>query len=406
MKKLGNYEIVKCIGATELTMLYLAQHRYLGKDLVIEASPVENDGELQQRLKFMAQLLGKLKHPKILTIVDAFEDGKMMYLVFEWSLEWQSLEQILRREERLDLDSSLKLSLEACQVLAFLHDQGVVHQNLQPQNFLLGENSFCIGGFTLANTLENPFTGGRQKLGDSRYASPEWFLREPVCKEQDIWGLGVCLYRMLSGKFPFEGDANKEVGEYVIEGNFKALSEILPGVPKCIEEIIHRMLSRKKEDRPSLKEIISTLEGQLYMTPVANAFIAMPFHPHFNRVYHAIRNVCQEKRVKPIRVDENLLPANIWQDIEHGIQESTFVIADLSPVPGPEQTNPNVAFEVGMAHSLGKPTVLLTQEIESLPFDFKQQRSLVYENQAEKISHLEQKLREVIAFLLDAKRNK
>lgn len=347
--------------------------------------------------------MGNLKHPKILSIVDAFEDGKMMYLVFEWSLDWQSLEQILRRKEKLALDETLKLSLEACQVLTFLHEKGVVHQDFQPQNFLLGENSFFVGGFNLANTLENPFLGNRQKLGDSRYASPEWFLRENVCPEQDIWSLGVCMYRMLSGKFPFEGDAQKEVGEYVLEGKFRALSEVAPGTPQCIQDIVHQMLKTKKQERPSLKEIMEILEGQLYMTPVANAFIAMPFHPHFNRVYHAIRNVCQEFRVKPVRVDENLMPANIWQDIEKGIQESTFVIADLSTVPGPNQTNPNVAFEVGMAHSLGKPTILLTQEIESLPFDFRQQRSYLYENQTEKIAALEKKLREVISFLLEQK---
>ena len=403
MKKLGNYELGRCFGATELTMLYEARHIYLGKDLVIEASPAENDADLQSRLKFLARLLGNLRHPKILQIVDAFEDGKMMYLVFEWDKEIENLWMVLKKEKKLTVDRALNLFLEACNVIHYLHHNQVVHQNLQLINFLLAKNRFYLGGYTLANSLENPFAEDRRKLGDARYASPEWFLRDPICKEQDIWSLGVCLYYMLSGQFPFEGDEEKEVGEYVVEGKCTPLQELVPELPDAIATLVHRMLSREKSLRPDIGQIIEAVEGQLYLTPVASAFIAMPFHPQFNRVYQVIKKVCQNSRIKPVRVDENILPSNIWQDIEKGIGEAAFVIGDLSTVPGFGQSNPNVAFEVGIAYDLKKPTILLTQDVDKLPFDFKQQRAYVYQNDEEELQKLEKTLAEVIQAIMKTK---
>ncbi len=410
MPKIGHYEIIRMMGVTELTMLYLGRHIYLNNPVILEASPTSDNQNIENRLKFLAQLLSRLRHPQILRITDAFEDSKNMYLVFEWSEDLHSLETILKKQESMQLDEILKISLEISNVLNYLQHQGVVHQNIQPCNILLGQNTFYLGGFNLANTIEKPFEEYRQKLGDARYAAPEWFLREPICFEQDVWSLGICMYRMFAGQFPFEGQGPrevngeiipaKEVGTVVLEGKYIPLEKIAPNIPINIIRLVDRMISRKKEDRPKLAEIMSILEGQLYMTPLTNAFIAMPFHPQFNRVYDSIRTICQKCRVKPIRVDENIMPSNIWQDIEQGIKKASFTIADLSVVPGPSQSNPNVTFEVGLANSLGKPTILLTQDVNTLPFDFRQQRCLVYSNNEGSLQELENKIMKVIHEIL------
>ena len=141
MSKLENYKIKKCVGATELTMLYLAQHKYLGSDLIIEASAYGHDKDLEQRLKYLAQLLGKLNHNKILPIVDAFEDKEKLYLIFSWQEQMNDLSSILKSEKKLSLDRSLKLTLDICDILGYLQNQKIVHQNLQPSNILITENS-------------------------------------------------------------------------------------------------------------------------------------------------------------------------------------------------------------------------------------------------------------------------
>ena len=283
MSKLENYKIKKCVGATELTMLYLAQHKYLGSDLIIEASAYGHDKDLEQRLKYLAQLLGKLNHNKILPIVDAFEDKEKLYLIFSWQEQMNDLSSILKSEKKLSLDRSLKLTLDICDILGYLQNQKIVHQNLQPSNILITENSLFLGGFILANSLEKPFQGTICKLDEARYASPEWVLKKPLCFEQDIWGLGVCMYQMLSGKLPFEGDADKSTGQYIIEGKFEPLKELVPDIPDSINDLIIRLFSLKKEERPAIDEIKEIVAGELYKKPIANAFVAMPFHPQLIR---------------------------------------------------------------------------------------------------------------------------
>ncbi|BBM87525.1 serine/threonine protein kinase [Candidatus Uabimicrobium amorphum] len=402
MAKLGHYEVIKCIGSTEKTMLYAARHPYLGRDVVIEASPSSCDTDLQKRLKFLAQLLGTLDHSNILPVFDAFEDGKMMYLVFNWPSEkLKSVERIVKDGGQISIDQALIYTLHLCEVLEFLEQKGVVHQNIHLQNLLVSENDFYLSGFNLANKVTNSHEEYREELMDGRYAAPEWIARHPLTCKQDIWSLGVALYNMLTGKYPFEGDEELSTAQVIIGGEYKRLNNF-PNIPQCLDELLQRIFVAEPEKRISVSEIKDIVSKELYKTPVGTVFIAMPFHMHFNRAYNAIKRVCQEHRLQPVRVDENFMPANIWQEIEEGINKANFIIGDLSPVPGFEQTNPNVAFEVGIAHHLQKPTVLLTQDIEKLPFDFKQQRVNAYANTEEGMVELEKKLHDIIKSIMSS----
>ncbi|WP_372366285.1 serine/threonine protein kinase [Candidatus Uabimicrobium sp. HlEnr_7] len=396
MAKLGHYEVIKCIGSTEKTMLYAARHPYLGREVVIEASPSSSDIDLQKRLKFLAQLLGELNHSKILPIFDAFEDGKMMYLVFNWpDLNLRSIESILKEQEKISVDEALTHVLHLCEVLEFLKQKEVVHQNIHLQNILVTNNKFYLSGFNLANRTEDSYEEYREELMDSRYTSPEWVGRLPINCKQDVWGLGVALYRMLTGEYPFEGSVELSTSQTILRGEYKRLNTF-SGIPRCLDDLLQKIFVANPEERASLETIKDVVTKELYKSPVGTVFIAMPFHSHFDIVYNTIKIVCQKHRFKPVRVDENFMPANIWQEIEEGISEATFIIGDLSPVPGAEQTNPNVAFEVGIAHHLQKPTILLTQDIEKLPFDFKGQRVSAYKNTEEGMDELAEKLSGII----------
>lgn len=395
MAKLGHYEVIKCIGSTEKTMLYAARHPYLGRDVVIEASPSSVDTDLQQRLKFLAELLGTLDHSNILPIFDAFEDGKMMYLVFNWPNEnLKSIERIVKDGRSISVDEALTYTLHLCEVLEFLEQKGVVHQNIHLQNILVAANDFYVGGFNLANKVSHSHEEHRAELMDSRYAAPEWIARYPLTCKQDVWSLGVALYNMLTTRYPFQGSGELSTAQVIIRGEYQRLSEF--DLPQSLDDLLQRIFVAEPEKRISASEVKEIVAKELYKTPVGTVFIAMPFHMHFNRAYNAIKRVCQEHRLQPVRVDENFMPANIWQEIEDGINNANFIIGDLSPVPGAEQTNPNVAFEVGIAHHLKKPTVLLTQDIEKLPFDFKQQRVNAYTNTQEGMADLEKKLHDII----------
>lgn len=106
-----------------------------------------------------------------------------------------------------------------------------------------------------------------------------------------------------------------------------------------------------------------------------NAFVAMQFSDPYNEVYRdALRPLIEEIGYDPIRVDEVSQPGIILKDIWNHLTESSVVIAEVS------EPNPNVYYEIGVAHALEKPTVLLAQRGTKLPFDLGPHRCIFYEN--------------------------
>lgn len=118
------------------------------------------------------------------------------------------------------------------------------------------------------------------------------------------------------------------------------------------------------------------------------AFIVMQFKSPYNELYNeVIKCVCKEMGFKAIRVDECFNSSMVISDIVNLIAESKVIIAEITP------QNPNVYYEVGYAHALNKPTILLAETTEKLPFDISPFRVLVYENSISGKAQVEEGLR-------------
>lgn len=108
-------------------------------------------------------------------------------------------------------------------------------------------------------------------------------------------------------------------------------------------------------------------------TPKPMAFVLMPFAPEFHDIYKLfLHTTLTESGFDVKRADDITNQQNILRDVINGIADSDLIIADLTGA------NPNVFYELGVAHTLGKPVILITQSIDKLPFDLGQYRSLEY----------------------------
>lgn len=126
------------------------------------------------------------------------------------------------------------------------------------------------------------------------------------------------------------------------------------------------------------------------------AFVVMEFSDHFNELYNnVIKKVCEEEfDVQVIRADDSYSTGMIISDIVTQITESKLIIADITP------TNANVYYEVGYAHALNKPTILLAEKSTKLPFDVSPFRVLFYENSITGKSKIEEGLRKHLQEIL------
>ena len=103
------------------------------------------------------------------------------------------------------------------------------------------------------------------------------------------------------------------------------------------------------------------------------AFVLMPFDTQFKDIYKEfIAEVLSKAGFEVNRADDIISHQNILNDVLEGITSADLVIADLSG------SNPNVYYELGLAHAFGRPTVLLTQDLEELPFDLRPYRVILY----------------------------
>ena len=104
-------------------------------------------------------------------------------------------------------------------------------------------------------------------------------------------------------------------------------------------------------------------------------FVVMQFTPPYNELYSdVIIPVCQELGLTVVRADETYGPGLVIADIAQKIIEAKVIIADITP------QNPNVYYEVGYAHALNKPTIMIAEKPTQLPFDVSPYRVLFYEN--------------------------
>lgn len=121
-----------------------------------------------------------------------------------------------------------------------------------------------------------------------------------------------------------------------------------------------------------------------------NAFIAMPFNPEFDSVFAVIKEACGEAEIDYSRLDSSVQPGAIIDQIRDGIKNADIVIAEIT------SGNPNVYYEIGLAHCIQKPTVLVARadSIHAIPFDIRHNRVLIYNT--EKFSALKVDLRKAL----------
>ena len=106
-------------------------------------------------------------------------------------------------------------------------------------------------------------------------------------------------------------------------------------------------------------------------------FVLTPFHPRYEKTYDLISNVCNKVGLKCSRGDEQFIRGGVLSHILKELTSASIVIANI------DGRNPNVYYELGIAHALDKDVILISSSVEEVPFDLKSQRLIVWKHPAE-----------------------
>ena len=119
-------------------------------------------------------------------------------------------------------------------------------------------------------------------------------------------------------------------------------------------------------------------------------FVLTPFHEDFVRTYDIIRETCNKIKLTSMRGDEEFVPKDVLQHIIRCMVKARVIVANLNG------RNPNVFYELGIAHALNKPTILLAHKETQVPFDLQNQYLVLYKDEDE----LEKRLTEVLLMVI------
>lgn len=233
------YEIHSLIGKGGMSTVYLAEHKRLHTRWAVK----EVRKQQAARFDFLAEanILKRLQHPMLPRIVDIFEDDEQILIVEDF-VEGITLEDLLKRQGKVDEVLALQWLRELCGVLRYLHTQQphpIIYRDMKPSNIMLQpDGSLKLIDFGIAREYKQESSGDTTYVGTKGYAAPEQFGKAQTDARTDIYALGVTMYHLLTGKSPYEPPYQ-----------FVPARQLNPELSRGIEYILNKCVQPEPADR-------------------------------------------------------------------------------------------------------------------------------------------------------------
>ncbi|NXE88100.1 NEK4 kinase, partial [Menura novaehollandiae] len=254
---LAAYCFLRAVGKGSYGEVSLARHRQDRKQYVIKKLNLKSASSRERRAAEQeAQLLSQLRHPNIVTYRESWQgDDGHLYIVMGFCEGGDLYHKLKEQKGKLLPENQVvEWFVQIAMALQYLHEKHILHRDLKTQNiFLTRTNIIKVGDLGIARVLENQYDMASTLIGTPYYMSPELFSNKPYNYKSDVWALGCCVYEMATLKHAFNAKDMNSLAYRIIEGK-------LPPMPKDyspqLVAIIQTMLSKKPEERPSVKSIL------------------------------------------------------------------------------------------------------------------------------------------------------
>jgi serine/threonine-protein kinase len=255
-KVLGGCQILDKVAHGGMGVVYRAKQLNLGRTVAVKilSEELASDATFVRRFIQEARSAAQLSHGNIVHINDVGEYQGIFYFVMEY-VDGKNLRDILKVHEKLDIARSLEITIQVCHALRHAHNRGIIHRDIKPENIMITrEGVVKLADLGLAKRMAAENTAGITHagsiLGTPFYMAPEQAKDfSAVDSRSDIYSLGVTLYKMVTGKVPFDGRSPIEVMIKAIDGKKVPIRDLREEVPAELEEIVDRMMHKQPEKR-------------------------------------------------------------------------------------------------------------------------------------------------------------
>lgn len=269
----STYRMLRVLGKGGMGRLYEAEHARIGRRFAVKVlhEAHADKREAVRRFEREADALSRIKSDHVLDVIDvlAAPDGRTTIVTS--LLEGEDLQRRLDRCGRLPVGETIALGRMICRGLAAAHAVGVVHRDLKPSNLFLtagpdGRTTLKILDFGVAKLSDDgEVTKHGVVLGTPAYMAPEQARGSHDADERsDLYAVGAVLYRMITGKMPYEGADAAETLSKLLHSPPPRPRALRRDIPVALESVIQMVMSRAPDERPrsalELEALLSAAE--------------------------------------------------------------------------------------------------------------------------------------------------
>ncbi|MDG4821325.1 serine/threonine-protein kinase [Asanoa sp. WMMD1127] len=261
----GRYRLVERLGAGGMSVVWRGYDEVLGRQVAVKvlAPSLADDRAFRARIRTEAQSAARLSHPHITNVYDYGESGGVPYVVMEL-VDGVPLSAVTTPMPWRD---AVTIGAEIASALAAAHARGVVHRDVTPGNVMLTPVGAKVLDFGISAVVGEQEVGpDGSLLGTPAYIAPERLDGGQVSAAADVYGLGLLLYRCLTGRLPWPGRSRIEL----LRAHLHAEPAPLPaidGLPDEVAELCLRCLAKAPAARPTTVEVRDVLAAAVGHVP-------------------------------------------------------------------------------------------------------------------------------------------
>jgi serine/threonine-protein kinase len=265
------YELRRVIGSGAEGVVYEAWHRYLHRPVALKTI-LADGGEpalkkRRQRILREARVLSELRHPGIVSVLDAGLTGEGHPYVAMELLEGKTLDGIVAARGRLPVADTLALLLELCETISTAHKRGVLHRDIKPSNVFIirrpngDEHTKLLdfGTSRAAPMFDTKLTDDGAIIGTPAYMSPEQLMGMDLDQRTDVYALAALFYECVTGRAVYPGNYGMILRAAYSPEPPPALG--IPGLDQGLEAVVAKGLAKDREKRwPSVDAFAQALQ--------------------------------------------------------------------------------------------------------------------------------------------------